>query len=38
MLSILWGWGVDCTAPDVYDVAGGLICLLGVSLIMYAPR
>ncbi len=38
MLSILWGWGVDHTAPDVYDVAGGLICLLGVSLIMYAPR
>lgn len=38
VLSILWGWGIDQVAPDKYDVAGGLICLLGVAVIMYAPR
>ena len=38
VLSILWGWGFDHVAPDKYDVVGGLICLLGVAVIMYAPR
>ena len=38
VLSILWGWGVDRLAPDRYDLLGGLICLLGVSVIMYWPR
>jgi small multidrug resistance family-3 protein len=38
VLSILWGWGIDHHTPDVYDVAGGLICLAGVGVIMYAPR
>jgi small multidrug resistance family-3 protein len=38
VLSILWGWGIDHVAPDRYDLAGGLICLLGVAVIMYAPR
>jgi small multidrug resistance family-3 protein len=38
VLSILWGWAIDHTAPDIYDVAGGLLCLFGVAVIMYAPR
>ena len=38
VLSILWGWGIDHTLPDRYDVLGGLICLSGVAVIMYAPR
>jgi small multidrug resistance family-3 protein len=38
VLSILWGSVVDHVAPDVYDIAGGLICLIGVAVIMYAPR
>ncbi len=25
-------------APDPYDLLGGLICLAGVGVIMYAPR
>jgi small multidrug resistance family-3 protein len=28
----------DGFRPDRYDVAGALICLLGVAVIMYAPR
>jgi small multidrug resistance family-3 protein len=38
VLSLLWGWGIDGIRPDRYDVLGGLICLLGVAVIMYAPR
>jgi small multidrug resistance family-3 protein len=38
VLSILWGWGVDRVVPDKYDLLGGLIALVGVLVIMYAPR
>ena len=38
VLSILWGWGVDHVAPDRYDLIGGAVCLVGVAIIMYAPR
>src|SRR5262245_4975037 len=38
VLSILWGWGVDRIAPDRYDIAGAAVCLVGVAIIMYAPR
>ena len=38
VMSILWGWKVDNIAPDRYDLIGGLICLTGVSVIMYWPR
>ena len=37
-LSILWGWKVDGTVPDRYDLIGGAIALVGVAVIMYAPR
>jgi small multidrug resistance family-3 protein len=36
--SLLWGMVVDGFRPDRYDVAGALVCLVGVALIMYAPR
>jgi small multidrug resistance family-3 protein len=36
--SLLWGVLVDGFRPDRYDIAGALICLLGVVVIMYAPR
>jgi small multidrug resistance family-3 protein len=36
--SLLWGMAVDGFRPDRWDVAGALVCLLGVALIMYAPR
>jgi small multidrug resistance family-3 protein len=38
ILSILWGWAVDGVRPDAADIIGGLICLVGVGFIMYAPR
>lgn len=36
--SLAWGVIVDGFRPDRYDIAGALICLLGVAVIMYAPR
>lgn len=38
VLSLAWGWAIDHVAPDRYDVAGAALCLLGVAVIMYAPR
>jgi small multidrug resistance family-3 protein len=29
---------LDGFRPDRYDVAGALVCLVGVAVIMYAPR
>ena len=36
--SLLWGVVADGFRPDRYDVAGALVCLVGVAVIMYAPR
>jgi small multidrug resistance family-3 protein len=36
--SLLWGMVVDGFRPDRYDVWGASICLVGVAIIMYAPR
>lgn len=36
--SLLWGMLADGFEPDRWDVSGALICLLGVAVIMYAPR
>jgi small multidrug resistance family-3 protein len=38
VLSILWGWRVDRTIPDRYDLIGGFLALAGVAVIMYWPR
>ena len=37
-LSLLWGWRVDRIVPDRFDILGGAVALLGVFIIMYAPR
>ena len=36
--SLAWGMALDGFRPDRYDITGALICLLGVAVIMYAPR
>jgi small multidrug resistance family-3 protein len=38
VLSILWGWFVDRIKPDKFDLLGGWVVLLGVLIVMYAPR
>ena len=36
--SLLWGVLVDGFRPDRWDLIGAGLCLLGVAVIMYAPR
>ncbi|MFI6483865.1 YnfA family protein [Nonomuraea sp. NPDC050663] len=36
--SLAWGMVVDGFRPDRWDVVGASICLVGVLVIMYAPR
>lgn len=36
--SLLWGMVADGFRPDRFDVIGALLCLVGVAIIMYAPR
>lgn len=38
VMAIIWGWKVDGVVPDKYDLIGGAVALLGVLIIMYAPR
>jgi small multidrug resistance family-3 protein len=38
VLSFLFGWVLDGDRPDIGDVIGGSIALVGVSLIMFWPR
>ncbi|MGQ0841844.1 YnfA family protein [Actinokineospora sp.] len=36
--SLAWAMVMDDFRPDRYDVIGAAVCLVGVALIMYAPR
>jgi small multidrug resistance family-3 protein len=38
VLALLWGWRVDCIAPDRFDLVGATIVLCGIGVIMYWPR
>uniref|UniRef100_B8HWG1 Uncharacterized protein n=1 Tax=Cyanothece sp. (strain PCC 7425 / ATCC 29141) TaxID=395961 RepID=B8HWG1_CYAP4 len=38
LLSMLWGWQIDRVIPDRLDLLGAVVILVGVLLIMYAPR
>ena len=38
VLSILWGWQIDRVAPDMFDLMGACVALIGVAIIMYGPR
>lgn len=38
VLAVFWGWLVDRKTPDLYDWIGALICLIGVCVILFAPR
>jgi len=36
--SLAWGVVFDGFRPDRFDVIGAVVCLVGVAVIMYAPR
>ena len=37
-VGLVWGMVADGYRPDRFDVIGATVCLLGVAVIMYAPR
>jgi len=38
IMAMFWGWLFEGIAPDMFDIIGGLIALIGVSIIFYWPR
>lgn len=36
--SLAWGMALDGYRPDRFDVIGALVCLVGVAVMVYAPR
>ncbi len=36
--SLAWGWAVEGSVPDGWDLAGAVLCLLGAAVILFAPR
>jgi small multidrug resistance family-3 protein len=38
VLAVLWGWLIDKKSPDIYDWLGATVCLIGVSIMLWAPR
>ena len=36
--SLLWAMALDGYRPDRFDVLGAVTCLVGVAILMYAPR
>lgn len=36
--SLAWGMAFDGFRPDRFDVIGAVVALIGVAVIMYAPR
>lgn len=37
-MAILWLWSVDGVRPTLWDVVGASVALLGMAIIMFAPR
>ena len=38
VVALLWLWRIDGVAPDRWDLLGGVVCLTGMSIIMFSPR
>ncbi|WP_423209508.1 YnfA family protein [Paracoccus yeei] len=36
--SLVWLWAVEGARPDRWDLVGGVVVLVGASLILFAPR
>jgi small multidrug resistance family-3 protein len=36
--AVLWLWAVDGVKPTTWDMVGALVALLGMAIIMFAPK
>lgn len=37
-VALLWLWAVEGIRPTIWDLVGGAVALLGMAIIMFAPR
>lgn len=37
-VAMLWLWGVDGVKPTTWDIFGGTVALIGMAIIMFAPK
>jgi len=37
-MSLLWLWTAEGRRPDIWDLTGGAICLVGAAVILFVPR
>jgi len=37
-VAVLWLWGIDGIKPTVWDFVGASVALIGMAIIMFAPR
>jgi small multidrug resistance family-3 protein len=37
-VALLWLWVVDGVKPTMWDVVGGLVALVGMAIIIFAPK
>jgi drug/metabolite transporter superfamily protein YnfA len=38
VMSFLFGWSLDGNKPDIGDIVGSIICLVGAAMIYFWPR
>jgi len=38
IMAIAWGWIFERIVPDVFDILGAVIAIIGVVVIFYIPR
>ena len=38
LMALIWGWIFQGIRPDMFDVIGAIISLVGVTIIFYIPR
>ena len=38
LLSMLWAWHIDKVKPDLYDVIGAAVIMLGAGIVFFTPR
>ena len=38
VMSVFWGWLIDGIIPDIYEIIGATIAVIGILIIFYIPR
>lgn len=38
VMALIWAWKFDGFKPDRYDIIGATVALIGVCIVIYAPR